>query len=253
MNRAALIGASNALQRLLQSEADTELADLEGYRPLHSAAEWGHTQCVRLLLEHGAAVDARLSKGSTALMLAAEGGFQETAEILLKHGADLQATRPEGYSLLHFAAAGGHAAMFEWLLEQGVDPLAGSAKKGLSFSPLHATAMGAGPEETPTPGSPAEYMQIARRLLKLGLDVNAETPEGEKALTLAAALIVLHPGYILTTGRLFDACWMRAQMSTPCRKKISRSFTLLASTEMLGSCVFFWMAGPVRPREDLAS
>ena len=61
---------------------------------LHTAAENGHLQVVRLLLEGGASCDqARTSDGTTALILASCNGHLEVVRLLLENGASCDQAR----------------------------------------------------------------------------------------------------------------------------------------------------------------
>ena len=56
---AAYNGQAAAADLMLRAGADPEVADSEGYTPLHEAALYGHIEVVRVLLSHGASVNAR--------------------------------------------------------------------------------------------------------------------------------------------------------------------------------------------------
>lgn len=62
---------------LLQSGAELEEPNDEGYTPLMEASREGHYDVVELLLNRGANVNAKIEEGlETSLTLAASGGFK---------------------------------------------------------------------------------------------------------------------------------------------------------------------------------
>ena len=83
------------MARLLVSElgANVNARDIDGWTPLHQAAENGHVEMARLLVsELGADVNARDCSGWTPLHLAAENGHVEMARLLVSEfGAEVNA------------------------------------------------------------------------------------------------------------------------------------------------------------------
>ncbi|KAJ7392435.1 hypothetical protein OS493_012098 [Desmophyllum pertusum] len=83
--------------RLMAFGADIWKRNNIGYSAVHLAAEYGHTEAVRLLLEHGADVNTELSinasddDGLTPLHRAASAGQCDTVNFLLDHGANVNA------------------------------------------------------------------------------------------------------------------------------------------------------------------
>jgi ankyrin repeat protein len=74
-----------------------------GCRPLHIAAEKGHTEVVGYLLAHKANPHARDGVRWTALHHAAYGGQQEAARLLLDAGARTGVKDRQGFTPLHWA------------------------------------------------------------------------------------------------------------------------------------------------------
>lgn len=96
-------GDARAVRGLLDSGADVNGVDDDGFTPLHRAVydperESGDPQMVRWLIASGAALDARIFFGITPLMLAAGGGQAEIVEILINAGADVLAVNEGGRS-----------------------------------------------------------------------------------------------------------------------------------------------------------
>ena len=52
--------------------------------PLHTAAEHGQLECVKLLTNHGSSIDCKRSDGYTPIHLASENGHDEVVEYLAK-------------------------------------------------------------------------------------------------------------------------------------------------------------------------
>ena len=89
---------------------------------LQDAALQGHVAVLRLLLEcYGQEIDAKDHDGSTALHSAAEGGSADAVRLLLDRRADVNARSNCDDTALHFAAREGHLAATELLLAGGAD------------------------------------------------------------------------------------------------------------------------------------
>lgn len=90
---------------LLDSKADANAKDGDGWPVLHYAARDGNSEIVDILLAHGANIEARDRDHFTALHTAAEAGRADVVRVLLDHGADVSARVPDGRTALHHAAA----------------------------------------------------------------------------------------------------------------------------------------------------
>ena len=75
-----------------------------GDTPLHSAAQWGHTEIVQLLLNNGAVVDAANESQQTPLHYASAFRHKQVVELLVNAGADLNRKEKNGYSPLALAS-----------------------------------------------------------------------------------------------------------------------------------------------------
>ena len=73
---------------LIEHGADVTNWNAGWVRPLHLAAEHGHTECVTALLRHGADINVRELTGLTPLHGAAAGGHVDCFEKLVQSGAD---------------------------------------------------------------------------------------------------------------------------------------------------------------------
>ena len=124
---AARAGNVEALERLIRQGKSLNQQDNRGWRPIHEAAYWGNSQCLRILLSQsndffnfsvyrvhveisstnvsfnsGAIeVDARTFEGETALWLAANNGSTECAAVLLEFKANVNMSNNESISPFH--------------------------------------------------------------------------------------------------------------------------------------------------------
>jgi ankyrin repeat protein len=67
-----------------------------GNRPIHIAAQNGHTDLVKLLIRKKADLNLQNAKGNTALHMAIGYDYFETAQIMIAAGADLEITNETG-------------------------------------------------------------------------------------------------------------------------------------------------------------
>jgi ankyrin repeat protein len=211
---AAATGSAPLLAALLAAGADPNTATPGGETALMTAARTGDTASVKLLIEAGARVDARESwKGQTALMWAAalnnaaavralveagadvaarskggvfppllfavRGGHLAATRALLDGGSDVNAPMPDGTSPLLVAIINAHYELASLLLDRGADPMADAQ----GWTALHQIAWSRRPNTGwnlpgPVPTGDLDSLDLARKLLTLGADINArETKE----------------------------------------------------------------------------
>jgi ankyrin repeat protein len=99
-----------------------DLGKETSWRPLFSAAGWGHKEVVELLLDHGAEVNGASLFGNTALHSAVGGGYTEIIKLLLARGANTNVQTQDGTTPLHRAAWQRQTDMVKLLMENGADP-----------------------------------------------------------------------------------------------------------------------------------
>ena len=88
---------------------------------LHSAADLGNLEMVKLVLEAGALADAFNVRRMTPLHLAARRGHLEIVQRLAQAGANIEAQGYDRLTPLDLAAQGGFHIVVEFLLGQGAD------------------------------------------------------------------------------------------------------------------------------------
>lgn len=133
--------------------------------PLHCAAQYGHTQVVRLLLEELTDPTMRNHKFETPLDLAALYGRLEVVKLLLSAHPNLLSCNTKKHTPLHLASRNGHLPVVEVLLDAGMD-INYETEKG---SALHEAAL-------------FGKTDVVQKLLSAGIDVNIFDQKGLTAL-----------------------------------------------------------------------
>ncbi|XP_032958694.1 ankyrin repeat and SAM domain-containing protein 1A isoform X1 [Rhinolophus ferrumequinum] len=132
---------------------------------LHCAAQYGHTEVVKVLLEELTDPTMRNNKFETPLDLAALYGRLEVVKMLLNAHPNLLSCNTKKHTPLHLAARNGHRAVVQVLLEAGMESNY-QTEKG---SALHEAAL----------FGKTDVVQI---LLAAGIDVNIRDNRGLTAL-----------------------------------------------------------------------
>ncbi|XP_049621194.1 ankyrin repeat and SAM domain-containing protein 1A isoform X2 [Suncus etruscus] len=201
LHHAALNGHKDVVEVLLRNDALTNVADSKGCYPLHlaawkgdaqivrllihqgpshtrvneqnndnetalhCAAQYGHTEVVKVLLEELTDPTMRNNKFETPLDLAALYGRLEVVKMLLNAHPNLLSCNTKKHTPLHLAARNGHKTVVQVLLDAGMDSNY-QTEKG---SALHEAAL----------FGKTDVVQI---LLTAGIDVNIKDPRGLTAL-----------------------------------------------------------------------
>lgn len=180
------------VQLLIDLGADVNQRDKRGMSPLDEAALHGNTDVLQLLLNHGADVNASSEYGSTPLHYTGDRGEAEAAKLLIKNGAEVNARAKNGDTPLCRAIRSSQLKVTEVLLANGAD--VNVACNGGML--LHIVAAKRKPYKrplwTPMPipgGEPDEDdpYDIARLLIKSGMDVNAKDERDRKKTPLHKA------------------------------------------------------------------
>ena len=140
LHRAARLGNSEEVLRLVADGDAVDALDAAGMTPLHVAARQGEADTVRVLLAAGADVAARDASGRTPLHYAALAGRKHVLEALLERGATVEARDAHGDSPLHLAAHFARVDALGVLLAAGADVRAVNA---VGQTPLHVLGLGA--------------------------------------------------------------------------------------------------------------
>eukprot|EP00756_Hemistasia_phaeocysticola_P043566 Hpha_TRINITY_DN1714_c0_g1::TRINITY_DN1714_c0_g1_i1::g.158600::m.158600 len=116
-------GHVGVVELLLQMGAATEVADREGYTPLHRASWNGHGAVVRALAKGGARIGATAIKdGALPVGLAAARGHLEVVSLFVRElGLGVDEKDRRGMTPLAMASAAGQLEVVEWLLSEGAD------------------------------------------------------------------------------------------------------------------------------------
>ena len=123
IHRAARTGSVDDLVILLESGADPNTRDSDGWAPLHWATGIGGDEPrTRVLLEAGADPNVATDGGFTPLMAAAQTGDLARVRMLLDAGADPNAVDKDGRSALHIAAWRAGEDVIRLLMQAGARP-----------------------------------------------------------------------------------------------------------------------------------
>lgn len=122
LHAAAKIGNIDILQVLLEHGACINTQAEDGFSAIHFAAYSGHHDALRfLLLWNHANPEVTQVNGNLALHTAASYGHPQCIEVCLEAGLDVSSQNIQGRTPLHWATQQGHKAAVEKLLTKGVD------------------------------------------------------------------------------------------------------------------------------------
>lgn len=165
--RAAEIGDTRAVERMLDRGLDPNTADPKGHTLLMIAARHGHRELVWSLIRRKASATRRSEHGDTALMMASLRGDREIARMLIEFGgAELNHA---GWAPIHYAAFENRAELIRYLVQKGANK---DAVAPNGYTALMLAARGG-------------HLEAARALLYEDVEVNARGPDGETALSIA--------------------------------------------------------------------
>ena len=167
--RAVHVGDLDQIKRHLFWGTDVNQPGPDGDFPLHVAVEQGQVAIAKELLKHGAETDVRDALGRTPLYVALADGKVPVARLLLDQGAadDLQTLL---FELVQNESP--DRDTLEFLIQNGVD-IDASGPEGMTSMHV-AVASG--------------DVQLTKRLLTAGADVNQVDASGASPLSLARAL-----------------------------------------------------------------
>ncbi|KAM6454839.1 ankyrin repeat and SAM domain-containing protein 1A isoform 11-T11 [Liasis olivaceus] len=247
LHHAALNGHKDVVEVLLRNDALTNVADCKGCYPLHlaawkgdaeivkllihqgpshtkvneqnndnetalhCAAQYGHTEVVKVLLEELTDPTMRNNKFETPLDLAALYGRLEVVKMLLNAHPNLLSCNTKKHTPLHLAARNGHKTVVHVLLEAGMDNNY-QTEKG---SALHEAAL----------FGKTDVVQI---LLAAGIDVNIKDNRGLTALEIVRELPSQKSQQI---AALIEGCTARKNLAAT-KEKTSPPLTATIETSV---------------------
>ena len=203
LHQAVASGDGAAVQRLIRSGADVNVANRYGVTPLLLAAQRGRGDLIDALLKAGASVnraEARLPEGQTLLMHAARTGDIASLKALITAGSNVNARETRtGTTAAIWAATGNRADAVRVLAEAGADLNVLSkvtsyphTQNGVLLSGLEEGYSYVGQTVLPRGGwSAAMYaaregaVDAARALGASGANLDLTDPEGTTALIVA--------------------------------------------------------------------
>lgn len=113
----------DVIRVLLKHGANVNDQTSEGFTALHKAARGGCAGCVQVLLEEGRAdYSRRLINGSQPIHYAAQWNNSDCMKVLVEAGADINSRNKSGKTPLHWATEHHGVASVQWLLNNGADP-----------------------------------------------------------------------------------------------------------------------------------
>ena len=209
--RAAAIGRTGCLKRLLAARPMINSCNPEGQTLLMLAALNNHPMAVSTLLDGGASINIPDRSGDTVLLQAAARGFVDVVTILVHHDPTcISATSSDGSTALHKACARGQILTVQILISCGADV---NARDASGQSPAdvaaaqnhpcttHLVSIAQGGEGTqPTVGlypvsrstgslhhaSAVGDVVLVRRLLYSGAHPNGPDANGDTPIKIAA-------------------------------------------------------------------
>ena len=203
---AARTGVAEVLMALIKSGANVNaVEETRGQTALMWAAADGNADAMKVLIEGGATISARSSEVDfkkpdanvmrssaaptadatirfTPLFFAIRAGHQPAVKVLLDAGVDPNEKLPDGVNGVIVAILNAHFELAAYLLDRGANP---NAAEG-GWTALHQVArsrsLTVGQVPHPTPTGTVSSMDLAKKLVAMGANVNARmTRDGIRA------------------------------------------------------------------------
>ncbi|RUS69779.1 hypothetical protein EGW08_022460, partial [Elysia chlorotica] len=133
-------GLDNVLSYFLEDlEANLEVSNCDGRRPLHDAAQYSQGGCLRILLNHGAETNVLKRSDWTPLMLACTKPLVSAIDLLLGAGADPCLKNKDGWNSFHIASRDGTTDILSRLVV--ANPTVWATTSNNLRTPLHTAAL----------------------------------------------------------------------------------------------------------------
>ena len=192
---AALRNALDVAKLLFERGADVNAKEDTGWTPLHFAALRNDLDVAKLLIERGADVKAAALNGTTPLHFAANRSFYDMAKLLIDRGAAVNAKDEDGKTPLLISY---DLDLMKLLIDRGADVNAssnyGSTRLGNAFLNINPDVAKLLIDRGANGWTPLflavieNRLDVAKRLIDLGADVNAKGASGWTPLHLAGQL-----------------------------------------------------------------
>jgi ankyrin repeat protein len=171
LSMAAVQGHCEAVNMLLDNEADVNAQGGYYNNALYAASEQGHEVVAKMLIDKGADVNAQGGRYGNALQVASGRGHEAVVKMLLDKGADVNVQGGRYGNALQAATAKGHEAVVKMLLDKGAHV---NAQDGYFGNALQAA-------------SARGHEAVVKMLIDKGADVNAQGGRYGNALQAASA------------------------------------------------------------------
>ena len=180
---AARNGKTEVLRALLRRGAKVNAAEAyKGQTALMFAAGEGNTKAAELLLEFGSEMKAKSKAGYTALLFAVRNNQQDAAKFLMEHGANVNDALPDGTTALNMAVINADYDLAAMLLDFKANPNSRDPR-GMPIhevvwlhkpgAPPDFAMSGVDPQPTPRPSGKLSPVDLLKKLIEKGADLNA--------------------------------------------------------------------------------
>ena len=237
---------TEAIDVLLNAEADSNVTDVMGVTWIHHAVHGGCSkETLQAIIDHGADVNATNKNNETALMGACGKGNTDAIDVLLNAGADSNVTNVAGATWIHYAVIGGcsketlhaiidHGADTNATNKYNVTALMGACEK--SNTEAIDVLLNAGADGSVTDVMDATWIHYAvhggcsketlQAIIDHSAEVNATNKTNVTALMLAcgksntdAIDVLLNAEADSTVTDFMDATWIHYAVLGDCTSK----------------------------------